>query len=379
MSNHFQKSVLIVQEHLPAFRIGFYQMLRERLKEEGINLELVYAPNQRNNFIVSNLDWATPVPIHWLGKRLGWQPVLSLCRNKDLVIIQQETKYLVNPALQLWSRFGGPKIAYWGHGRNFQAASSDSLEERLKKWLSLRVDWWFAYNELSARVVSELGFPEDRITSVDNAIDTTGLIERRKNVTSDELAAIRNQLGLETKNVAVYTGGLYPNKRVSFLLDAAHAIRRQVPDFELIVIGDGPDRHLVREAASNAPWIHDIGPLGDQDKVPYWALSKLLLMPGGVGLVILDSFALGVPMITTDTRLHGPEIDYLRNDVNGLLVACGDDSELYAQAVCKLMLDPQRLDVLREGAVASAGEYSIERMVDHFTNGVIAALAAPRV
>ena len=102
-------------------------------------------------------------------------------------------------------------------------------------------------------------------------------------------------------------------------------------------------------------------------------------MPGGVGLVILDSFALGVPMITTDTRLHGPEIDYLRNDVNGLLVACGDDSELYAQAVCKLMLDPQRLDVLREGAVASAGEYSIERMVDHFTNGVIAALAAPRV
>lgn len=379
MSNHFQKSVLIVQEHLPAFRIGFYQMLRERLKEEGINLELVYAPNQRNNFVVGNLEWATPVPIRWINKRLGWQPVLSLCRDKDLVIIQQETKYLVNPALQLWSRFGGPKIAYWGHGRNFQAASSDSLEERLKKWLSLRVDWWFAYNELSARVVRGLGFPADRITSVDNAIDTTGLTERRKNVTDDELAAIQTQLGLKSENIAVYTGGLYPNKRIPFLLEAVQAIRRQLPDFELIVIGDGPDRHLIREAASLLPWIHDIGPLGDQDKVPYWALSKLLLMPGGVGLVLLDSFVLGVPMVTTDTRLHGPEISYLNSGANGLLVPCGDDSELYCEAVCKLMLDPQRLDVLREGAVASAGEYSIERMVDHFTNGVIAALAAPRV
>jgi glycosyltransferase involved in cell wall biosynthesis len=189
---------------------------------------------------------------------------------------------------------------------------------------------------------------------------------------------VRAELGLNSENVAVYTGGLYPNKRIDFLLDAAILIREAIPDFELIVIGDGPDRHRISAAASRHPWIHDIGPKNDQAKVPYWALAKLLLMPGLVGLVVVDSFALGVPLITTDFPYHSPEIDYLKNDINGLLVPCGPSAEIYATAVATLLLDPPRLERLRTNALASAAEHTIEKMADNFAMGVIQALEQPR-
>ena len=366
-------SVLIIQEHLPAFRVPFYRELRDKLASFGVDLRLIYAPNQTNTFLKGELDWASAVPIRWLGP-LAWQPVLCDARKADLVIVQQESKYIVNPLLQVLTKIGWPPVAYWGHGRNFQAPVGTGYSSRFKNFLATKVDWWFAYNDLSASVVRGLGYPADRITSVGNAIDTTGLIERHASLTSEELDAVRKELGLKSENIAVYTGGLYQNKRIDFLIEAAQLIRNEVPDFELIVIGDGPDRHLVSQAASIHTWIHDLGSKNDMDKVPYWALAKLLLMPGLVGLVVVDSFALGVPLVTTDFPYHSPEIDYLKHDINGLIVPCGQAVGIYAAAVIDLLLDPSRLNRLRSGALATAADYNIEKMAANFTVGIMLAL-----
>jgi len=99
-------------------------------------------------------------------------------------------------------------------------------------------------------------------------------------------------------------------------------------------------------------------------------------MPGLVGLVVVDSFALGVPMVTTDYPFHSPEIDYLKNDENGLIVNCGQSAEVYAAAVARLLQDPARLERLRQGALASAPQYTIENMVANFAEGVVRALEA---
>lgn len=253
------------------------------------------------------------------------------------------------------------------------------MTSRFKNFLSTKVHWWFAYNDLSARVVRALGFPENRITSVGNAIDTTELIKRKKLLTFEEHATVRAELGLHSENVAVYTGGLYPNKRIPFLLEAARQVRAQIPDFHLLVIGDGPECPLVTSAARDCPWIHDLGPKNDTEKVPYCAISRILLMPGLVGLVVVDSFALGVPIITTDYPYHSPEIDYLKSGSNGLLVACRDDIEAYAAEVTRLFHCPEDLQRLRQGALDSAPLHTIEHMVENFTHGVMAALAAQRL
>jgi glycosyltransferase involved in cell wall biosynthesis len=366
-------TILIIQEHMPAFRVPFYERLRGLLAERGVRLRLVYAPNQRNTFLKGGLSWAEPVPIRWIGP-LGWQPALGKCRGCDLVIIQQETKYALNPVLQAWSACGGPKVAYWGHGKNFQKAAESGIGGFIKGFLAKRVDWWFAYNDLSARVVAGLGFPIDRITSVGNAVDTAGMRHRLAELDPSEVEALREAHHIRSQNVAVFTGGLYQSKRIGFLLEAAAGIRSEIPDFELIIIGDGPERAKVTEAARQHPWIHDIGPKDDHGKVPFWAMAKLLLMPGLVGLVVVDSFALGVPLVTTDFPFHSPEIDYLKDGVNGCIVPCGDDPNAYADAVAGLLRDPARIASLKQGAIRSAELHTIDTMARSFADGVLRCL-----
>ena len=41
---------------------------------------------------------------------------------------------------------------------------------------------------------------------------------------------------------------------------------------------------------------------------PYLYVSKLLLMPGLVGLSVMDSFVGTCPLVTTDVAVHSPEI-----------------------------------------------------------------------
>ena len=88
----------------------------------------------------------------------------------------------------------------------------------------------------------------------------------------------------------------------------------------MIFVGDGPDGASVRDAASRHEWMHWVGPRFGDERVPYMLLAELSLMPGGVGLGVLDSFALSVPLVTTSVPSQGPEIEYLEDGINGLIV-----------------------------------------------------------
>lgn len=366
--------MVIVQEHLPSFRIPFYRLLRKRLAESGVELRVIYASNQRNTFRKGELEWAEPVEIHRLGP-FAWQPVLGMTASASLVVVQQEIKYLVNPLLQLRARLFGGKVAYWGHGRNFQKLDDRGVATLIRKFLSTKVFWWFAYNDLCVKVVRDMGFPAKRITSVGNAVDTESLQEKRRQIDEARIAEIRAQLGTESENIAIYVGGLYSKKRIPFLIEACQAIRSKISDFELLVIGDGPDVGLVREASVDHPWIRYLGPMDAESAVPFWRISSIALMPGLVGLVVVDSFALRVPLVTTDYPFHSPEFDYLKNGENGILVRCGDSAEAYAEAAIGVLSDPCLLGKLRDGASDSAACHTIEHMADNFTQGVLEALS----
>lgn len=117
--------------------------------------------------------------------------------------------------------------------------------------------------------------------------------------------------------------------------------------------------------------------MSDVEKAPFWAMSKLLLMPGGVGVVAVDSFALEVPMVTSACpRLHGPEIDYLKDGQNARIVADWENPAAFAQAVVTLLQDQAARNLLVEGCRQSAAGFSIENMSRRFCDGVVRCLAS---
>ena len=85
-------------------------------------------------------------------------------------------------------------------------------------------------------------------------------------------------------------------------------------------------------------------------------------MPGGVGLGVLDSFALELPLITTSVPCQGPEVDYLHDGVNGMVVQDAGSGREYADSIASLLHDSRALERLRIGCRESADSYSIENM-----------------
>ena len=376
--------VVIFYKSIAQYRRRFYELLRERLAEDGIELEVFYGEpvsyeQARRDRI--DLPWANKTRLHSFvlaGHEVIWQPGLTRLRRGDLVIVEQASKLLLNYLVFALQRLGLVRMAYWGHGRTTRAHQLTAVGERAKAYLSRRVWWWFAYNERSAGFVRALGYPDDRITRVQNAIDTAALAAAAARVDDEQLASLRAELGVVGGNVCIFVGAMYADKRLPFLLEACELIRRDVPDFEIIFVGDGPESAVVREAADHAPWIHYVGARFDDGKVPYFLLAKLALTPGGVGLGVLDAAVLDTPTVTTDVSYQGPEIEYLHDGASGLVVTGDPSPAAYADAVASVLRDDALLEQLRQGCRESRQLYSIEDMVANFAAGVRAALAVPQ-
>ncbi len=365
------------------YRRAFYEGLRERLDAMGIDLELIYgAPNdadrKKRDFL--DVSWGHPIRnrvFRFGSVELFWQPCLHLLRGADLVIVEQANKLLVNLVLIAMRSASPRRLAFWGHGKDFQASwQRPRLRDAFKRLVATRVDWWFAYNETAKRIVLGLGFPAERITSVQNAIDTSELRRFRAETRPEELPALREKLGISGRHVCIYAGGMYPEKRLDFLVEACTLTRQMDPEFEMIFIGAGSDDKLVTAAATKYPWIHYVGPKFDREKVPYFMISRLLLMPGLVGLVVLDSFALGVPLVTTRIPYHSPEIEYLEHGENGWMVEEADSVQAFALATKRLLEDEATLARLAAGCERAALRYTNEEMVERFANGIRGALAS---
>lgn len=158
------KKIAIVSKTVPHYRAPFFNGLREKLISKNIDLILIYGqPSHRDSqkSDVVDLDWAIKVPnkIIEIGNlELYWQPVLKHLKDVDLVIVEQASKLLLNYILVMQNVIGIRKVAFWGHGRNFQKSSSNRIGEWIKKQISTHVHWWFAYNDLSAEIVLTMSY-----------------------------------------------------------------------------------------------------------------------------------------------------------------------------------------------------------------------------
>ena len=377
------KHVLIIQRRMTEYRVSLFEQLRDKLKKQNITLTIVYGTAKENEKLRKDdakLIWGHAITNRYFNIdniQLVWQKIPStILAQQGLIIMPHESSLLINYYLLFKKRFNRIKLAFWGHGGNFQA-QSDGFRERIRARIARQVDWWFAYTALSVEKIVKNGFSEDRITCLNNSIDTGKLIEWKNGIRLDEREATRRALGLEGNNVGVFVGSLHAQRRLDFLFSAVNELRKRLKSFDLIIIGDGELREKVKEFIRGNAWARWTGALRGREKVLHMSLGKIILNPGLVGLNILDSFALGIPMITTDCGIHSPEIAYLESGRNGIMTP--DDLESYVSAVENLLRNDQLRKEMASTCIEDARRYSLDKMVDNFCEGILKALdAEPR-
>lgn len=377
--------VSIVYRHIPQYRREFYERLRADLDHLAIDLKLVHGQPVGEDAVKGDsvrLPWATEVrnrAFDVAGKQLVWQPAWHQVRRSELVIVEQASKLPLNYLLLAAQRMGGPRVALWGHGVNMQADGRlvTRAAESAKRRSTRAAHWFFAYTDGVAAKVRDIGFPADHITVMQNAMDTEALRRWYVDATDAEVDALRAEYGITGSHVGLYLGALYRGKRLEFLIESALHTREVLGDFELIVAGTGPEAGTVAAAARRHPWIHAVGPVFGRQKALLGRLSEVMLMPDLVGLAVLDAFALETPMITTAAAYdHSPEIEYLQDGVNGMVVAAESSAPAFGSAVAALLARPEELDALRKGCRDSTGRYTVAEMSSRCAQGIAAALRA---
>lgn len=375
------KKVVVIQRIVPHYRLPVFRMLAGLCQSSGIDFLLIYGQEEPGTVPKSvSIDepWAKQVTnryFHAGSSSLVWMPCLNDIKGADLIIIEQANSNLINIWLLLLRKFTTTKVAYWGHGRNMQSKNPEGLSERLKGALIRSVDWWFCYTRATANNVQAAGFPGDQCTVLNNSIDIKQFKADLELVDSNDVYQLKGEMGLTDRRIGLYCGGLYELKKLGFLIEAAELIRAKLPDFNLIVIGEGPDQSLIEAAANKHPWIHYVGAKFGMEKSCYFKLTDVFLLPGLVGLAVLDSFAAETPLFTTNLPIHSPEFDYLKNGENGFVTEYSVSE--YAQTVIEYLIGPEEMkETVMAACRSSSLKYSVENMTKNFHKGIIQCLRA---
>lgn len=361
--------VLIVQRRLTHYRVPFFEKLRNEMRERNLELILAYGDptiSELTKQDSADLSWAARLDTkYYFDGKICWQPFYNLAKSADIIVITHENKLIYNLLVQWF--FKNKKVVLWGHGENLQRKKKD-IRDDFKYITAKKADWWLAYTDMSVPLIKASKYPEDRITVLNNAVDTSIMDNYLVKINDIEKKQIRDMYGIHSNDVGIFVGSLYPDKKIDFLLKCAEIIKLKIPTFELIIIGNGPDKNVVENYSEKYDWIHYYGAVFGREKINLLSISRFILNPGLVGLGVLDSFLAKKPLITTDCGLHSPEIVYLENMINGIIVA--DDINIYAETICNLFSNNDLENQLIQGCNEASKKYTIENMVKNFCDGI---------
>ncbi|MCS7248962.1 MAG: glycosyltransferase family 4 protein [Anaerolineales bacterium] len=178
-----------------------------------------------------------------------------------------------------------------------------------------------------------------------------------------EVKQVRLKYGLPDEYL-LYLGILARKKNLPTLVDALFLLKKRCVRFPPLVVAGGiyrksDDYRALMDTISRKNMERDIlvvGPVHDNDLAALLHGAFIFLYPSlheGFGIPCLEAMACGVPVITTNSGAI-PEVV---GDA-AILVQNPLDSELFADAICALLNDPQLRRTLIERGLKRARNFS---------------------
>jgi glycosyltransferase involved in cell wall biosynthesis len=157
----------------------------------------------------------------------------------------------------------------------------------------------------------------------------------------------------------------YPRKRLDILLRAAELLRKAIPELEIRIIGNGPERRRLRRLCAEldlGPVVRWLGDASQSNLAEEYNRCNVFCMPSvqeGFGIVFLEAMAAGKPIIAARAAAI-PEV--VRN---GLLVE-PDNPEALAEAILHLYRNPARRNLIASAGLQDVEEFEMNRVAGRF-------------
>ncbi len=305
------------------------------------------APPAGGDSLVKSLETAG-IDLHFLDGRRNWQFFPIVHRLERL--LRQQNAQLTQTFLFHANIVGRIAARRAGVARVVCGIRVAQRGSRWRLWLDRKTDSLVDRHVCVSQGVSQFsadrgGLPKAKLAVIPNGVDLARF-ERPK----------REESG---HGVVTYVGRLDRQKGLSWLLDTATVWLRELPDCELLIVGEGPERGPLEAKCRS---------LGLSDRVHFalWRLdipqilasSRLLVLPSlweGMPNAVLEAMAAGLPVVVTD--VEGVR-DILGPTAGGQVIPLGDVQAFADRIIC-LVRDPQ--------AAAAIGEANRRRVAESFT------------
>lgn len=176
----------------------------------------------------------------------------------------------------------------------------------------------------------------------------------------------------------VFVGRLDEIKGLPVLLDALAAVQQHLPDVQLTLVGDGPDREALQRRAAElglGDAVHFPGYANSEQVRAHLATADVFVLPSffeGIPVSLMEAMASGVPVVAS----HLPGIAELVDEGrSGHLVPAGDSAGLAARLV-ELLTDPELRSCMgAAGRATVAAEFSLEHEAARLHGLLVASMA----
>lgn len=166
------------------------------------------------------------------------------------------------------------------------------------RWKYARPAAWAAVSRSVASRLIAAGVAPARVRVIPSGVDPAAYPSR------GDRDRLRREKGVDSAaRVILHAGALDESKDQATLLRAFARIAPRVGGARLLILGEGPRRGALVEIARNEGVAERVSFLGHRaDVLEYMALADLVAFPSreeGLGTVLLDALAIGVPTAAT--------------------------------------------------------------------------------
>jgi glycosyltransferase involved in cell wall biosynthesis len=324
------------------------------------------------------------------GKTLVYQPAVRKVTGTgfDGAVIGAELKLLANVVLFSLLKLKRRPVLLWGQGVDKRKDEGPVMRllsgsgSFIRLAAARRADGYAVYTSAGRDRLADAGVDPSKVFVIRNTLDVEAESELHRRFKAEPEHQLREELGLRRDSIVLlFIGRIYREKRISEFVSLLRALRDRDssgPPVEGVVIGAGPDLERTQKQAQGLGDIHFLGEIRNSETVGrYMRVASAVVIPGAVGLAVNHAFAHGVPIITQEGPMQGPEFEYLEAGRNSV-VTNGIFGE-FVSAVADFVDSPQQRETLAQGALRSRESLTVASMASSFHRAACATFGVSGV
>ena len=355
------KRVLFITNYPSPYRVNFYDELGKNLDvtvlfadrvEQKVTRDAAWFEDSRGGFRMVQLKKRI-LTIH--GRDLCVDVTQWVRKDFDAIVVcgySSPTAVLAMAYMRLH------KIPFYMEVDGGLIRPDSKLKYEIKKRLVTLPDAWISSGRFTTKYLTHYGADESKI----QYYPFSSLWERdipASVPTREEKQQLRRKLGLQEDRIVISVSRFIPSKRLDMLIRSAAELGESVGIY--LIGGEPTEEYLQIQRELGADNVHFVGFLKKDKLADYYRAADLFALPTQTdvwGLVINESMAYGLPVITTDRCVAGLEL--IESGKNGYIIPVDDNAAL-TEAIRTVFASDHA--AMGAAALETIRPYTVENMV----------------